>query len=219
MLRDHTIASDVRLGPTGELYQLGFALMDKASDAGSKTKEVRAKDTLAYRDGLMIALLAADLAGDDRQSVSRLMRRLRDEAEGARLQGVAWQSVLDSLRPITAEIWQRLPLQEQRRFLRHARRWWDVHRHRTAPGIAQQLRGLVDQGYLRVEAARVVAREPIGRHIRVSYRRRGCKSETHIHAQASLMPLMLRPQQTCPQESIGAKPCEAGSPSARDRRQ
>ena len=30
---------------------------------------------------------------------------------------------------------------QQRRFLRHARPWWDVHRHRIAPEVARRWRG------------------------------------------------------------------------------
>jgi integrase len=43
-----------------ELYQLGFDLMDRADAAVAQGPQIRLKDALAYRDGLMIALLAAD---------------------------------------------------------------------------------------------------------------------------------------------------------------
>ena len=123
------------------------------------------------------------LTDDERGSVLRLLRRIRREAEAARAEGAAWQDVLDALRPATATLWQRLPLVEQRRFLRHARRWWDVHRHRTAPPIAQQLHGLVQQGYLSVEAGRVTNVETVDGHARVTYRPRGRSGEVHIEAQ------------------------------------
>ncbi len=41
-----------------------------------------------------------------------------------------WRTVVDSLRPVTQELWRSLPVTEKVRFLeRHARRW-EVHRHR-----------------------------------------------------------------------------------------
>jgi len=43
-----------------ELYQLGFDLMDQADAAVAKGTRIREREALAYRDGLMIALLAAD---------------------------------------------------------------------------------------------------------------------------------------------------------------
>jgi integrase len=43
-----------------ELYQLGFDLMDRAEAAVAQGTWIRERDALTYRDGLMIALLAAD---------------------------------------------------------------------------------------------------------------------------------------------------------------
>ena len=44
---------------------------------------------------------------------------------------------------------------EQRRFLRHARPYWDVHRHRIAPQVAAQLAEMIGEGRLEVVAGRV----------------------------------------------------------------
>jgi integrase len=43
-----------------ELYQLGFDLMDGADVTVTENTRIRLQDALTYRDGLMIALLAAD---------------------------------------------------------------------------------------------------------------------------------------------------------------
>ncbi|WP_048710744.1 tyrosine-type recombinase/integrase [Microvirga massiliensis] len=51
-------AANLRM--SDELYQLGFDLMDEAAEAAPEPKKVRTKDAITYRDGLMIALLAAD---------------------------------------------------------------------------------------------------------------------------------------------------------------
>ena len=119
----------------------------------------------------------------DRRSLSRLLRQLRREAAIARAQGVAWQSVVDSLRPITDSLWQHLPEAEQRRFLRHARPWWEVHRHRMAPPVAQQIAGLVRQGYLQVRAGHILDMEASGRMARISYRPRGGGELATLEAQ------------------------------------
>ena len=54
--------------------------------------------------------------------------------------GDDWRARIDSLRPRSAELWQTLSDDEKRRFMRHARPWWDVHRHRIASDVA----GLLD---------------------------------------------------------------------------
>jgi integrase len=67
----HAIAKRIKIASTprskmaslrmsDELYQLGFDLMDQADAAVAQGTRIRLKDALAYRDGLMIALLAAD---------------------------------------------------------------------------------------------------------------------------------------------------------------
>jgi uncharacterized NAD(P)/FAD-binding protein YdhS len=62
---------------------------------------------------------------------------------------------VDALRLHSHAIWQRLELPERQRFMRHARPWWDVHRHRIAPQVAEQLKALIDAGRLEIVAGRV----------------------------------------------------------------
>src|SRR3954452_25060292 len=68
----------------------------------------------------------------ERRSLAHLARRIQREVAEAQARGVPWQNVVDSLRPLVTALWQGLPDAEQRRFLRHARPWWDVHRHRMS---------------------------------------------------------------------------------------
>lgn len=60
----------------------------------------------------------------------RLTRQALRDAEAA---GLDWRDVIGSLRQATPAIWAQWPLAEQRRFLRHLRPHWEVHRHRCAP--------------------------------------------------------------------------------------
>ncbi|HEV8408624.1 MAG TPA: FAD/NAD(P)-binding protein, partial [Sphingomicrobium sp.] len=86
---------------------------------------------------------------------------------------VGWRAAIDSLRPHSHELWQSLDVGEQRRFLRHARPWWDVHRHRIAPEVAATIARLVAEGRLEVMAGRTLEarRGPDG--LDVELRRRG----------------------------------------------
>jgi uncharacterized NAD(P)/FAD-binding protein YdhS len=91
--------------------------------------------------------------------------------------------VVDSLRPLTMQLWQSLPPAAQRRFLRHARPWWDVHRHRMAPPIAQQITGLVRQGYLQARAGSITGIEADGQRVWIRYRPRGAGESVSLEAQ------------------------------------
>jgi uncharacterized NAD(P)/FAD-binding protein YdhS len=70
---------------------------------------------------------------------------------------VGWRAAVDSLRPHSHPLWQSLDAEQQRRFLRHARPWWDVHRHRIAPELARTVASLVGEGRLEVIAGRILA--------------------------------------------------------------
>ena len=88
---------------------------------------------------------------------------------------VGWRAAIDALRPHSSAIWQALGPVEQRRFLRHARPWWDVHRHRIAPMVAERLRDLVGSGQLEVVAGRLQSMEEREDGVEVSLARRGAE--------------------------------------------
>lgn len=72
-------------------------------------------------------------------SPATLIRSIRSAVQQTTATGEPWQGVLDAIRPITQTIWQGWSQTEKRRFLRHARAWWDVHRHRMAPRVVKEL--------------------------------------------------------------------------------
>ena len=105
----------------------------------------------------------------EEKSLPLLMARLRDEVFAAAEAGVDWRAVIDSMRPVTASIWGRLPLPERQRFLRHARRVWDVHRHRMAPPHAEMIDLMISEGTLKVAAGRIKSMESGPKSVRVRY--------------------------------------------------
>jgi uncharacterized NAD(P)/FAD-binding protein YdhS len=86
---------------------------------------------------------------------------------------VGWRAAVDSLRPHSHALWQSLDTSQQRRFLRHARPWWDVHRHRIAPQVAQTLARMIADGRLEVLAGRIVGARDAGGALQVDVQRRG----------------------------------------------
>lgn len=87
--------------------------------------------------------------------LSTLTRWLRDEARSTEAAGGDWRSVVDALRPHTQRLWQALPLDDKQRFLRHARPWWDQHRHRIAPAAMETIADARARGQLRILPARL----------------------------------------------------------------
>jgi uncharacterized NAD(P)/FAD-binding protein YdhS len=89
---------------------------------------------------------------------------------------VGWRAAVDSLRPHSHLLWQSLGSEQQRRFLRHARPWWDVHRHRIAPQVADTIHAMIAEGRLEIAAGRTLHSRAIGSGIEVEIERRGGKS-------------------------------------------
>jgi uncharacterized NAD(P)/FAD-binding protein YdhS len=100
-------------------------------------------------------------------SLMALWRWLR-----ARSAKVGFRAAVDSLRPHSHAIWRSLPDADRGRFLRHARPWWDVHRHRIAPAVAEQVKNLIAAGRLDVVAGRVGRMAEVGGGLELEITRR-----------------------------------------------
>ena len=120
----------------------------------------------------------------DTPSVLALLRVVR---RAIRDTGADWRVVIDSLRPRVQGIWQGFSVKDRRRFLRHLRPYWDCHRHRLAPVIAQQLQLEQDAGRLYRHVGRVLAyQEGEGGTVKVTLQRRGQSDLENFHVNAVL---------------------------------
>ncbi|QRG09108.1 FAD/NAD(P)-binding protein [Xanthobacter dioxanivorans] len=101
------------------------------------------------------------------------LRLIRAAVARAAEQGVPWQRVMDAVRPSIALVWSAWPQRARERFLRHGRTYWDIHRHRMAPRLADRLGALAASGQLSVVAGRIAGLERVPGGVAVSVRRRG----------------------------------------------
>lgn len=84
-----------------------------------------------------------------------------------------WRLSVDSIRPITQMIWSSFDLETRQRFLRHARPFWDIHRHRIAPKVADQIDALVVSERLQFVAGKPQRFVEVADKIVVHWRPRG----------------------------------------------
>jgi uncharacterized NAD(P)/FAD-binding protein YdhS len=66
-----------------------------------------------------------------------------------------WHDVVNSIRPQIPELWDGLPDDDKRLFLRRLARYWEVHRHPVPPATAARLAALRDTGRLSVISGRI----------------------------------------------------------------
>jgi uncharacterized NAD(P)/FAD-binding protein YdhS len=81
------------------------------------------------------------------------LRRIRAEVRS----GGDWRAVVDSVRPVSQLIWRGYSIEDQRRFMRHLRPFWETHRHRIAPQTAAIVRRMEEAGRLKFHAGRLVS--------------------------------------------------------------
>jgi len=105
--------------------------------------------------------------------LSKLVRWLRALVAAQGEDGGDWRGAFDALRPHTQRLWGAMTLDQRRRFLRHARPYWDVHRHRMAPEIERKLADLIHARGLIVIPGRFAGAAALGANIAVEVRARG----------------------------------------------
>jgi uncharacterized NAD(P)/FAD-binding protein YdhS len=84
-----------------------------------------------------------------------------------------WRETIDALRPWTQGIWRAWSPAQRASFLRHARPYWDVRRHRLAPDVATRIEALIQSGQLTLLAGRLTALEPSLDGLRLGWTARG----------------------------------------------
>ncbi|HEX8379111.1 MAG TPA: FAD/NAD(P)-binding protein [Allosphingosinicella sp.] len=100
--------------------------------------------------------------------LAEMTRRVRSNARR-----MNWQAAVDQLRPHTQALWASAPPERRKRFLRHLRPYWDVHRHRIAPEIGDRIETMQSQSRLSFEAGKLVSITADDAGAQVTWRRRG----------------------------------------------
>ncbi len=97
-----------------------------------------------------------------------LLRWLKAQA---RAQG--WREAVDALRPWTQGVWRGWSPAQRASFLRHARPYWDIHRHRMAPEVAATIDDLIQTGRLTLLAGRIVSLWALATDLSLTWTPRG----------------------------------------------
>ena len=107
-------------------------------------------------------------AADLPVTCTALLRHVR-----ARGGEIGWRGAVHELRPVAQDLWMAADRAERRRFLRHLRPWWEVHRHRIAPEIGATIEAMQAAGRLTAIAGKIVSAQADGDADLVAYRPRG----------------------------------------------
>jgi uncharacterized NAD(P)/FAD-binding protein YdhS len=81
-----------------------------------------------------------------------ILRAIRKQAASAG----GWQAAVDAMRPHTNALWTQTSQRERRRFLRHLRFYWQIHRHRMPPEVAAKIHSMRWGGRVLLHSGRIV---------------------------------------------------------------
>ena len=112
---------------------------------------------------------------EDDLSLSEQVRKMRRAVESG-----DWRAVFDGVRPFTQSWWTDMPIPERKRFLRHLRPWWDIHRHRMAPEVARRIDEAIGRGALSVLGGRFQQIEEGEHGLTIRYRPRGRETQESL---------------------------------------
>jgi uncharacterized NAD(P)/FAD-binding protein YdhS len=111
-------------------------------------------------------------------SLRRVLAAARKLTREVEKKGGDWREAVTHIRHVAPVLWPRLPLAEQRRFVRHLQAYWDIHRHRMPPQLGARIASLRQSGKLQVNAGRIDSVTAAGKRLKVCWRPRGGGSAT-----------------------------------------
>ncbi|PWU16875.1 MAG: hypothetical protein C5B49_09915 [Bdellovibrio sp.] len=79
---------------------------------------------------------------------------MRTDCAEAESRGGDWRSVVDDVRPFIPSVWKSFSPADRRQFLRHVVHFWDSHRHRMPPEVAEKIYYLINSGRLKIKKGR-----------------------------------------------------------------
>ena len=112
-------------------------------------------------------------------NIVELARIVRADARDRMARGETWHGAIDDVRDAAGELWRGLPVGDKRRFVRHLKPYYDVHRFRIPPQTRDIVRRAEERGQLRFECGRIVGAEAVAETVAVTIRRRG-EARAHV---------------------------------------
>ncbi|MFT3744629.1 MAG: FAD/NAD(P)-binding protein [Pyrinomonadaceae bacterium] len=106
-----------------------------------------------HKLGFTYPAFADELKNTDQ--ITDILKTVRRHMKKADAEGSNWRAVIDSLRPVTQQIWLDLPMAEKRYFKQHLSRYWNVARHRMPAEAAAILDEMQAKGTLEILKGRL----------------------------------------------------------------
>ena len=125
--------------------------------------------------------------------VSVLTSAVAIACQAAEAHGTPWQAIMNGLRSSLQDIWQGLAVEEQARFLRHVRPFWDAHRHRLPIEVHARLQQEFSEGRAVLLRGNVTGVERDAQGFTLTVKRRGSERAEMMTADLAFVCAGFRP--------------------------
>jgi uncharacterized NAD(P)/FAD-binding protein YdhS len=136
-------------------------------------------NTLPHRhSGIVYSNLVDELSSN--ASLREIVRLFNKHIKQLREFGISAEPVIDSIRPLTQQIWQRLSVREKKIFMSRLRHLWGVARHRLPLHIYHKMQQLRLEKRLHIYAGEIVDLKEEGELVIVSFFNKKRKTLEHL---------------------------------------
>jgi uncharacterized NAD(P)/FAD-binding protein YdhS len=116
-------------------------------------------------------------------SIRETMRALRGDIAALDPTRSSWQAPFDDLRDAVTHFWPGLSVQEKRRYVRHAKGWYDTFRFRNPPQVERIVDQGVASGQLTFSAGRLREARSVGDALQIDVDTRGTGEPRRLQAE------------------------------------
>lgn len=89
------------------------------------------------------------------EDINTLHRSIRIYYEKHRLNGLEWRCLIDKIRLQVPELWQALNSESKKRFIRHLKPYWEIHRHRAPQQVLKLITEAIQDGRFSLVRGRI----------------------------------------------------------------
>ena len=161
------------------LTMLDLVLSLNHNDHIGKITVISRRGLLPLPHGVSLPYVLSKLPEGD-LTTGKLLTWFKQEVKLAEGRGKSWRSVTDAIRPHIQQFWNKLSLEEKKRFMRHLRPFWEIHRHKMPVESQSILNRMKQEGRLEIIAGRIKDAEAAGDTIKVTYKSRDSKDLKHV---------------------------------------
>lgn len=102
------------------------------------------------------------------EDIGTLLNTIREYYQAHRSKGLDWRALIDRIRSQAPELWQALSDVSKKRFIRHLKPYWEIHRHRAPQKALNTIQKAAEENRFKLLRGRIQKVEPVAGKLHVT---------------------------------------------------